>query len=98
MRAKIKGPGNQDEKYDYLAVIDFEATCQENNAMNYKHEIIEFPIVLVDTAQRKIVSTFSFHFFISMPVKAVTDLGGLPPPSGPKFLHFHVFFGKNLVK
>ena len=73
MRARIKGPGNQEEKYDYLAVIDFEATCQENNTMDYKHEIIEFPIVLVDTAQRKIVSTFSVHFFISMPVKAVAE-------------------------
>ena len=61
VREKIKGPGNQKERYDYLAVIDFEATCQENNTINYQHEIIEFPIVLVDTAQRKIVSTFTYH-------------------------------------
>ncbi|WAR22471.1 ERI1-like protein [Mya arenaria] len=39
--------------YDYLAVIDFEATCEMNNP-HYRHEIIEFPIVLVDVDQMKI--------------------------------------------
>ena len=62
VRAKVQGPGNQTECYDYLAVIDFEATCQENNTADYKHEIIEFPIVLVDTAQRKIVD--EFHSYV----------------------------------
>jgi 3'-5' exoribonuclease 1 len=41
--------------YDYLAVIDFEATCDENNP-SYRHEIIEFPIVLVDVDKMEIVS------------------------------------------
>ncbi|KAL3863757.1 hypothetical protein ACJMK2_005494 [Sinanodonta woodiana] len=44
-------------KYDYLAFIDFEATCEENN-INYQHEIIEFPIVLLDVQQNKIVDQF----------------------------------------
>ena len=51
--------------YDYLLVIDFEATCEKNCGLGYKHEIIEFPVVLVDTAQRKIVSyalTFKTFF------------------------------------
>ena len=34
-------------KFDYLVVIDFEATCSETND-NFVHEIIEFPAVLVD--------------------------------------------------
>ena len=40
---------------DYLLVIDYEATCQENN-FNFPHEIIEFPIVLVCTKTQTIVS------------------------------------------
>jgi inhibitor of KinA sporulation pathway (predicted exonuclease) len=38
--------------FDYLAVLDFEATCWDNS--NY-HEIIEFPTVIVDVKTRKIV-------------------------------------------
>lgn len=33
--------------FDYLCVVDFEATC-ERAAKDFPHEIIEFPIVLVD--------------------------------------------------
>ena len=77
IRAKIRGPGNQTESYDFLAVIDFEATCQENNSADYKHEIIEFPIVLVDTAQRKIVSlskaSKAFWSFLSFVRKTLLD-------------------------
>nr|XP_022342268.1 3'-5' exoribonuclease 1-like isoform X1 [Crassostrea virginica] len=55
MKAKVRPPGNT--TYDYLIVIDFEATCQENN-LNYNHEIIEFPAVLVDCHSREIVDEF----------------------------------------
>ena len=55
MKAHIKPPGNT--KYDYLLVIDYEATCMENNT-NYKHEIIEFPGVLIDVHEIKIVSLY----------------------------------------
>lgn len=55
MKAKVKPPGNS--TYDYLIIIDFEATCQENN-LNYNHEIIEFPAVLVDCHTREIVDEF----------------------------------------
>lgn len=44
-----------DTYYDYLCVIDFEATCEAINLPTYKHEIIEFPIVLVDTKTLEIV-------------------------------------------
>ena len=36
--------------FDYLVVIDFEATCEEKNSAEYPHEIIEFPAVLIDVA------------------------------------------------
>lgn len=55
MKAKIKPP--VECTYDYVIVIDFEATCQENN-YNYTHEIIEFPAVLVDCHTREIVDEF----------------------------------------
>ena len=41
--------------FDFFAVIDFEATCEENND-NFSHEIIEFPIMLVDLSKMEIVS------------------------------------------
>ena len=48
-----------EQPFDYIAVVDFEATC-EKNVSNYVHEIIEFPIVLVDVKQRTIVNKFFF--------------------------------------
>ena len=33
--------------FDYLVVVDFEATCEEKNNGDYPHEIIEFPAVLI---------------------------------------------------
>ena len=45
--------------YDYYMVIDFEATCEEDN-YNFNHEIIEFPVVLVDASSRKVVSLCIF--------------------------------------
>lgn len=50
--------------YDYVCVIDYEATCTESAAnFNYPHEIIEFPIVLCNlktlTIVRVLVKTSS---------------------------------------
>ena len=42
--------------YDLICVVDFEATCEENNPQDFEHEIIEFPIVLIDTHTLEIVS------------------------------------------
>lgn len=42
--------------FDYLVVVDFEATCEEKNLPDYPHEIIEFPAVLVDARSGLIVS------------------------------------------
>ncbi|XP_032915901.1 3'-5' exoribonuclease 1 isoform X3 [Catharus ustulatus] len=40
---------NGDSCYDYICVVDFEATCEEGNPPEFVHEIIEFPVVLVNT-------------------------------------------------
>ncbi len=41
-------------KYDYLMCLDFEATCWDGN--NTRHEIIEFPSVVVDCKKLKIIN------------------------------------------
>lgn len=52
-----KQPTNADNYYDYICVIDFEATCEEGNQLELTHEIIEFPIVLLNTRTLEIVSS-----------------------------------------
>ena len=43
------------QPFDFLIVLDFEATCWEDEPENSKAEIIEFPAVLFDVAKRSIV-------------------------------------------
>ncbi|XP_030625290.1 3'-5' exoribonuclease 1 [Chanos chanos] len=52
------GGDTADTYYDYICVVDFEATCEENNPPEFLHEIIEFPVVLIDTRRLEIVDTF----------------------------------------
>lgn len=47
--------------YDFLVVIDFEATCEKENAEDFQHEIIQFPAVLVDVQQQVIVDEFNSY-------------------------------------
>ncbi|XP_064077564.1 3'-5' exoribonuclease 1-like [Macrobrachium nipponense] len=47
--------------YSYYIIIDFEATC-DAHPHNLRHEIIEFPAVLVSTKKKKIVS--KFHSYV----------------------------------
>lgn len=44
--------------YDYLCIIDFEATCEIANPSGFQHEIIEFPAVLLNTKTLQIVHEF----------------------------------------
>ncbi|XP_069832811.1 3'-5' exoribonuclease 1 [Dendropsophus ebraccatus] len=60
-KQKLKEPSGPDNYYDYICVIDFEATCEEGNALDYIHEIIEFPIVLVNTRTLEIEDTFQCY-------------------------------------
>ncbi len=46
--------GRPELDYDFVCVIDYEATCTENK-INYPHEIIEFPIVLINMKTLQIV-------------------------------------------
>lgn len=41
---------------DYLCILDFEATCEDPNPPDYIHEIIEFPVVLLNLKTLQIVS------------------------------------------
>ncbi len=43
-------------EFDYVCVIDYEATCTGETMPDYPHEIIEFPIVLINMKTREIVS------------------------------------------
>ena len=43
---------------EYLLVLDFEATCLQNQRIEPCSEIIEFPVVLVDTRQKKVIQEF----------------------------------------
>ncbi|XP_047431175.1 3'-5' exoribonuclease 1 [Mugil cephalus] len=50
--------GPTDTYYDYICVVDFEATCEEDNPPDFHHEIIEFPMVLINTHTLEIVDSF----------------------------------------
>lgn len=50
--------GHTDTYYDYICVVDFEATCEEDNPSDFLHEIIEFPMVLINTHTLEIVDSF----------------------------------------
>ncbi|KAJ3024669.1 UNVERIFIED_CONTAM: 3'-5' exoribonuclease 1 [Siphonaria sp. JEL0065] len=45
------------QPFDYYCVFDVEATCREDNA-GWKHEIIEFPVVLIDAKTFSVVGEF----------------------------------------
>lgn len=54
-------------KVDVIGVIDFECTCEEG--WGYLHEVIEFPLVLVDCKQGRVLG--EFHSFVR-PVENAT--------------------------
>ena len=51
------GPELQQQPYDFYAVLDFEATCEEGARIR-PQEIIEFPTVLLDGATLEPVAEF----------------------------------------
>eukprot|EP00803_Ostreobium_quekettii_P008663 evm.model.scf_1422.1 EVM.evm.TU.scf_1422.1 scf_1422:15009-22671(-) len=48
----------------YLAILDFEATCHEKTPKGFTQEIIEFPVVLVDTEAMKVADAPVFHKYV----------------------------------
>ena len=41
------------QPYDFYAVVDFECTCERGDSW-WVHEIIEFPVVLVNATSRQV--------------------------------------------
>lgn len=60
----LKESNAADSYYDYICIIDFEATCEEGNPPEFIHEIIEFPVVLLNTHTLEIVSELLYFNFI----------------------------------
>ncbi|CAL8323367.1 unnamed protein product [Lota lota] len=58
LESVASGGGATDTYYDYICVVDFEATCEEDNPPEFQHEIIEFPMVLINTHTLEIEDTF----------------------------------------
>lgn len=44
--------------FDYLLVLDFEATCWNNNDRGRKNEVIEFSVVMYDVNEGRIIDEF----------------------------------------
>lgn len=59
----LKEDNCADSYYDYICIIDFEATCEEGNPPEFIHEIIEFPVVLLNTGTLEIVSELLYFDF-----------------------------------
>ncbi|XP_037032978.1 ERI1 exoribonuclease 2-like [Bradysia coprophila] len=61
---------NSKQNFKYLIVVDFEATCWDKGEAKWRQpEIIEFPAVLVDLYDQKILS--EFHQYI-VPIESPT--------------------------
>ncbi|CAF2167586.1 unnamed protein product [Rotaria magnacalcarata] len=81
------------QSYEFLAIIDFEATCMENPPppQHYVQEIIEFPIVLIDVTQQRIIDTFHsycrpiIHPILSDYCKKLTRIAQEQVNSAPVF-------------
>lgn len=56
----------------YLFVLDFEANCIENDVLN-PQEIIEFPVVIVDTVSNQILQDKIFHHYVKPKYFPLTD-------------------------
>lgn len=53
------------DKIDYYLILDFEATCYNENETHTKlscQEIIEFPVLVIDINKNEIIS--KFHYYI----------------------------------
>ncbi|KAL4438356.1 hypothetical protein ABPG74_009779 [Tetrahymena malaccensis] len=47
--------------FDYLLILDFEATCEKNVKLECQ-EIIEFPVVVLDVKNQQILDVFFHHY------------------------------------
>nr|XP_039250481.1 3'-5' exoribonuclease 1-like [Styela clava] len=57
-KQRMKEESDTVQCYENFVVIDFEATCESGRNLDYLHEIIEFPAMLLDAETGKIVDEF----------------------------------------
>ncbi|CAG8852829.1 31149_t:CDS:2, partial [Gigaspora margarita] len=96
---------NRTQPFQYYLCFDVEATCEQGGGFDYKNEIIEFPVLLIESKTFNVVDVF--HSYVkpsNNPVlsKFCIELTGIPQstidisPSFPEvlcrfqdFLHSH---------
>ena len=76
---KASAAASQPAQFDFACVLDFEAVCEDGVRL-FPQEIIEFPTVLYDIANRRIVD--EFHTYVKPQVHTrltpfCTDLTGI---------------------
>ena len=52
----------KEQPFQYYLCFDVEATCEKGGGFEYKNEIIEFPIILLEGKTFEIVINFSLTF------------------------------------
>ncbi|TPX33400.1 hypothetical protein SmJEL517_g03684 [Synchytrium microbalum] len=57
-------PNSSDRKqpYDFICVLDVEATCEGDSSEDFPHEIIELPVILIDGQRGEIID--EFHSYV----------------------------------
>ncbi len=58
-----KQQSTQPADFDYIFALDFEAQCVKDRRLKCQ-EIIEFPVIVIDIKQQKILDNFTFHQYI----------------------------------
>ncbi|ELT98575.1 hypothetical protein CAPTEDRAFT_130678 [Capitella teleta] len=67
-RLQTEGLSTEDPQYyDFYLVVDFEATCEDSHT--WPHEIIEFPIVVIDGKTHQVVD--EFHSYVRPTINPV---------------------------
>ncbi|CAG8435826.1 5995_t:CDS:2 [Ambispora gerdemannii] len=83
------------QPFEHYLCFDVEATCEEGGTFNYFHEIIEFPVLLIDSKNFEVVDVF--HSYVKPSVNSTLTefckkLTGIPQstidasPSFPEML------------
>mmetsp|Transcript_90081 Transcript_90081/g.135007 ORF Transcript_90081/g.135007 Transcript_90081/m.135007 type:complete len:408 (+) Transcript_90081:94-1317(+) len=57
-RVSLHHPRKVYQAFEYLAVLDVEATCESVNVDGFEHEVIELPVVLLQTRTMRVVREF----------------------------------------
>jgi inhibitor of KinA sporulation pathway (predicted exonuclease) len=83
-----------EQPFDYLIILDFEATCDDNKP-NFPNEIIEFPMVLIETKSLSVLKTFREYIRPTLKPKLTkfcTELTGITQETVDKSQLFNIVF------